>query len=84
MKNIKKYMALATLAIATPALAGEITGTGADTPVNSYRASSICSFSGLNDDNRPTSDIAQSYGMIVKTFGAPRGNYGPGVECRGN
>ena len=84
MRNIKKYMALATLALATPALAGEMTGTGADTPVNSYRASSICSFSGLNDDNHPTSDLVQSYGMIVRAFGAPRGISGPGVSCRGN
>ena len=44
-------------AVAAPAFAGETTGSahgGPDkdgtTPINEYRAGSICSFSGLNDD----------------------------------
>jgi len=32
------------------ALAGEVTGKGNPTPIDGYRAGSICSFSGLNDD----------------------------------
>jgi hypothetical protein len=35
------------------AFAGEIGGNGEPTPIDSYRAGSICSFSGLNDE--PTS-----------------------------
>ena len=33
------------------ALAGEITGNGKPTPVNDYRAGSICAFSGLDDND---------------------------------
>jgi hypothetical protein len=32
------------------AFAGEVTGNGKPTPINQFRAGSICSFSGQNDD----------------------------------
>jgi hypothetical protein len=38
------------LASSSTASAGEITGNGKDTPIRSYKAASICSFSGLNDE----------------------------------
>jgi hypothetical protein len=38
------------LAMSGTAFAGEITGNGKPTPINSYQAGSICSFSGQNDD----------------------------------
>jgi hypothetical protein len=41
---------VAVIAFSAPAFAGEVTGKGNPTPINSYRAGSICSFSGLNDD----------------------------------
>ena len=66
----------------SPALAGEITGTGASTPIRSHVASSICAFSGLNDDGSGPSTLVQSYGQIVAAFGKPQ--VGPGTECRGN
>lgn len=34
----------------TAAFAGEVTGNGKPTPIKSYQAGSICSFSGQNDD----------------------------------
>lgn len=83
MTKCKKYLAILTLAAATPALAGEITGTGELTPVNSGVASSICSFSGLNDDTSGPSDLVQSYGQIVAAFGQPFPGV-PGTACRGN
>ena len=53
-----------------PAFAGEITGNGKPTPVNDYRARSICSFSGQNDDPDATEEFeggrVQSFGDIVQ------------------
>lgn len=53
-----------------PALAGEVDGTGRPTPIANYRAGSICSFSGLNDDpNQPglfNGGRVQSFGDIVQ------------------
>lgn len=52
------------------AFAGEVTGNGKPTPINGYRAGSICSFSGQNDD--PNSEElfeggrVQSFGDIVQ------------------
>ena len=74
---------------ASPALAGEKSGPpgpeGAEgdfTPINSYRANSICSFSGLNDEityeegpqgEPPEPTQTQSYGtflvLLKSTFG---------------
>jgi hypothetical protein len=58
------------------ASAGEVTGNGDPTPINGYRAGSICSFSGLNDDPTGGGDPfqdgrVQSWGKVVadaKTF----------------
>ena len=52
---MKKWIAAAVIVVAGAgasgtAFAGEIGGNGELTPINSYRAGSICSFSGLNDD----------------------------------
>jgi hypothetical protein len=58
------------IAVAGPAAAGEITGNGKPTPINGYRAGSICSFSGQNDDpNEPgmfEDGRVQSFGDIVQ------------------
>ena len=85
MQRSMKWLAATTLCLAAPAVAGEVTGTGEVTPVNGYVASSICSFSGLNDDGLGPSSQIQNWGMFVRAFG---GNFavpfaGPGVECRG-
>lgn len=86
MISRKIAASMAALALATPALAGEITGEGSFTPVHYYTASSICSFSGYNDT--PGQDgfgQVQSYGMLVKAFGGfPPGFVDhPGQACRG-
>lgn len=78
--------AFALAVLASPALAGEITGNGSYTPVHYYTASSICSFSGYNDT--PGQDgfgRVQAYGMLVKAFGgfSPGFEYHPGQACRG-
>jgi hypothetical protein len=54
--TMKKLLAVAGVAgvalmmTGGTALAGEVTGKGNPTPIDGYRAGSICSFSGLNDD----------------------------------
>lgn len=52
------------------AFAGEITGNGKPTPIEDFRAGSICSFSGQNDDpNEPglfNDGRVQSFGDIVQ------------------
>lgn len=83
MANMLMKIATVTLLIAAPARAGEVTGSGSDTPVNNYQAASICSFSGLNDDAMPTSDRVQTYGMIVRSLGGGPLQFGPGTSCRG-
>ena len=71
------------------ALAGEITGNGKPTPINGYRAASICSFSGQNDGNPPpgrTAAHVQSWGQIPKAVRddiATRG-FHPGDACNGH
>ena len=75
--------ALLLLAISTGAvLAGEVTGTGEETPIKEGVANSICAFSGLNDREEgegPTEPRVQSWGEIVSTFG-PLGG-APGTAC---
>ena len=73
--NMKK---LVGAAVCTAALvgtvgtsyAGEVTGKGKPTPVNSYVARSICAFSGQNDDPDSTELFdggrVQSFGDIVQ------------------
>jgi hypothetical protein len=64
------FAAVMLVAIGGPALAGEITGNGKPTPIKEFRAGSICSFSGQNDD--PDSEElfdggrVQSFGDIVQ------------------
>ena len=78
-----KIAGLALLVSAIPSSAGEITGTGEYTPIKRHQAASICSFSGLNDDARPTPDIVQTYGMIVRASGGGPLPFGPWDECKG-
>lgn len=93
--------ATATIVVggAAGASAGEVNGNGDPTPVQEYRAGSICSFSGLNDDPddpRPfEGGRVQSFGDIVQEFvditddkGASSFTdliraEGPGTSCRG-
>ncbi|NJC05803.1 hypothetical protein GGQ97_001596 [Sphingomonas kaistensis] len=85
MTRFSKHLMIVTVLIATPALAGEVTGTGESTPIRSGAASSICAYSGLNDDGLGPSTLVQSYGQIRAAFGGPapfRGS--PGTSCRGN
>ena len=88
----------AVLALGAPAFAGEITGNGEPTPVNEYRAGSICAFSGL-DDNDFEAPVepgkTQTFGGELRAFAEvyPGGvsglaqdgliRTGPGTECRG-
>lgn len=72
------------------ALAGEITGNGKSTPIRTYLMSSICAFSGYNDDPgvEPgrTAAHVQSWGQIPKAdrdFLATMG-YHPGDSCNGH
>lgn len=62
--------AVMVLATGATAFAGEVTGNGKATPVAEYRAGSICSFSGQNDDpNEPglfNDGRVQSFGDIVQ------------------
>jgi hypothetical protein len=74
--------AVLLLSLGTAAHAGEITGTGEDTPIRSYTANSICAFSGLNDNTGFFEGKAQSRGQIPKEF---RGIWpAPGTACNGH
>ena len=79
---------------ASGALAGEVTGKGKETPIGAApetdpHASSICSFSGQNDDPEEPGfeGRVQSWGQDVKKAvqagGPPPGGV-PGQACRGN
>lgn len=59
-------MAMAMALGSSAAIAGEVTGKGDPTPVQTYRAGSICSFSGLNDN---PDDPALFEGGRVQSFG---------------
>ena len=72
------------------AFAGEITGNGKSTPIRTYLMSSICAFSGYNDDPdiEPgrTAAHVQSWGQIpkdVRDFLASIGEH-PGDACNGH
>ena len=99
MRKIRCAMAAAAVAGligAPPALAGESTGnfskTGKTTPIASYVAKSICSFSGQNPEvflepNDPEFEPGrtQSWGQIPKEFrDAPSGQFHPGNSCNGH
>jgi hypothetical protein len=64
---------------AGPAIAGEVTGTGEDTPIRSGVAASECAFSGLDDPDADVFTHTQSFGQLVRMFG-PMGGV-PGVAC---
>jgi hypothetical protein len=83
MAKMLKMIAAATITIAVPASAGEVTGNGDPTPVANHRASSICSFSGLEDDPVAPGSV-QSYGQIVRSLGGGPLPFGPRYSCRGN
>ena len=52
MRKVIAAIAVVVGIVLTPtaAFAGEITGNGKPTPIDSFNANSICSFSGQNDD----------------------------------
>ncbi len=62
--------AVMAAAMTGTALTGEVTGNGKPTPINGYRAGSICSFSGQNDDPNEAGLFnggrVQSFGDIVQ------------------
>lgn len=73
MRRTLRAAALAAVMVVSmggTALAGEVTGNGKPTPVSEYRAGSICSFSGQNDDPNEEELFAdgrvQSFGDIVQ------------------
>lgn len=88
---------LATFALALGAVvasggvasAGEITGNGNPTPINSYNANSICAFSGLDDmefEAPVQPGVVQNWGAIpreVRAFLATIGEH-PGDACNGS
>ena len=84
-------LALATVGVmGGVAGAGEVNGNGKPTPIDSYRAGSICSFSGLNDDptgggNPDEAGKIQNWGVIPKDGKVFLTSIGenPGVACRG-
>ncbi|MFT4745132.1 MAG: hypothetical protein ACI9OB_000049 [Nonlabens sp.] len=94
------FAAMLVVATGATAFAGEVTGNGKVTPIKSHQASSICSFSGLNDnpaDERPFEggrvqsfgDIVQEMVQLIGDRGASTATgmiraEGPGTACRGN
>ena len=84
MKALNKCMAATAVMLASPASAGEVTGNGKVTPIESSGvASSVCAYSGLNDDGAGPNSHIQSYGMFVRALGGPV-LPNPGDTCRGN
>lgn len=81
--------AIAVSMTAGVTLAGEVTGNGDPTPVQRYRASSICSFSGLNDGEPPAGRTAahvQNWGQTPKVERDVFATMGfhPGDACNGH
>jgi len=87
------FAALVTLAVAVPASAGEITGTGKPAQ-GSVHANSICSFSGLEDGDGagfpgPGGAPPQNWGHSRLFFGATpaeikASGFQPGDSCNGH
>lgn len=70
---------------ASAALAGEVTGSGAN--VDQNQGKSWCSFSGLNDRTAgegPTDTQAQSYGQDVRAGSEDPHVLNPGLYCNPN
>ncbi len=81
-------LVVASIGMGSTAFAGEIGGSGKLTPINSYRANSICSFSGLNDnpDDPVEGGRVQNWGIIPKEIRdqlAAEGEH-PGDACNGH
>ena len=81
--------ALAAACLTGPAIAGELTGNGKDTPLN---GASICQFSGQNDDPEGL-DPENGPGGRTQSFGQDVAKWGhdphhpvlhPGVLCNPN
>ena len=92
---MKKTLAALVLALGvvgatgTAASAGEITGSGKPTPINTYTANSVCAFSGLDDMDfkAPVQPgVVQNWGSIPKEFRAFLASIGenPGTACNGS
>ena len=82
-------LALSVVSVGGTAFAGERGGSGEPTPVNSYRANSICSFSGLDDldfEAPVEPGVVQNWGAIPKDVRDFLGTIGehPGTACNGN
>lgn len=92
----KRLLAIAVCTVvflalfASTALAGEVTGSGANEKQN--QGVSWCSFSGLNDDPEASTEepigpngpggTSQSYGQDVRLgLADPPGGFHPGVAC---
>jgi hypothetical protein len=85
MTKLKTWVTVAALTAAAPAMGGEVTGNGKDTPIRDGVANSICAFSGQNDDGAGPNSHVQNYGVLVAALG--RANVAsppPGISCRGN
>lgn len=101
---MKRFMFIAiftaaSLVLGGNAFAGEVTGKGKPTPVASYQAGSICSFSGLNDDpDAPGGEggKTQTWATAFKYETGVEGlttseaaklglfkEFGPGASCKG-
>lgn len=86
MQRSMKWLAATTLCLAAPAMAGEVNGNGDSTPIRDGVASSICAFSGLNDDGLGPSSQVQAWGALVASVrgaGNVVGHPSPGIACRG-
>jgi len=78
--------AVLLVGIVPAAHAGEVTGNGKSTPIRDHVASSICAFSGLDDEDDDGFGRTQNWGSIPKAdrdFLSTVGAH-PGDACRGN
>jgi len=81
---------LAGVGVGGTAFAGEVDGNGNETPIKGHIASSICSFSGLDDGSEGgiggPGQPPQNWGQIPKDGRDFLTSIGenPGVACRGN
>jgi hypothetical protein len=79
----------ATIALTTPALAGEVNGNGKKSDYS--RGASFCKFSGLNDDpDAPIDDPegpggrTQNWGHTQQIFDLDPSEFNPGEGCNPN
>ena len=83
MKHLSSVIiASAALIVASPAVAGEISGNGKYVP-GGDKGASQCSYSGLNDD-ADGQGFLQSFAWYFKAFGIPVGFFfNAGDFCQG-